>query len=89
MHSHRSRVSDPSEGDEGLSYLYFVMAKILTNLNSAGKDPIGFAATILYMSCLKTGEDTTQTQMADAAGVTDVTIRSRLRDLKIKLKLKN
>src|SRR6188472_3345541 len=58
-------------------------------LLSAGKDPMGFAATILYMSCLKTGEDTTQTQMAHAAGVTDVTIRNRLRDLKIILKLKN
>jgi transcription initiation factor TFIIB len=58
-------------------------------LLSAGKDPMGFAATILYISCLKTGEDTTQTQIAHASGVTDVTIRNRLRDLKIKLKLKN
>jgi transcription initiation factor TFIIB len=58
-------------------------------LLSAGKDPMGLAAAVLYMSCLKTGEDTTQTQMAHAAGVTDVTIRNRLRDLKIKLKLKN
>jgi transcription initiation factor TFIIB len=58
-------------------------------LLSAGKDPMGLAATILYMSCLKTGEDKTQSQMAHAAGVTDVTIRNRLRDLKIKLKLQN
>jgi transcription initiation factor TFIIB len=58
-------------------------------LLSAGKDPMGFAATILYVSCLKTAEEKTQTQIAHASGVTDVTIRNRLRDLKIKLKLKN
>jgi transcription initiation factor TFIIB len=58
-------------------------------LLSAGKKPMGLAATVLYLSSLKTGEDTTQNQMADAAGVTEVTIRNRLRDLKIKLKLKN
>jgi transcription initiation factor TFIIIB Brf1 subunit/transcription initiation factor TFIIB len=53
---------------------------------SAGKKPMGLAATVLYLSCLKTGEDTTQIQMADAAGVTEVTVRNLLRELKTKLK---
>jgi len=56
---------------------------------SAGKDPMGLAATVLYLSCLKTGQDKTQNQMAQAAGVTEVTIRNRLKDLRDKLNLIN
>jgi transcription initiation factor TFIIB len=52
------------------------------NVFSAGKDPMGLAATIIYLSCLKTGEGITQTQVAQASGVTEVTIRNRCRDLK-------
>ncbi len=56
---------------------------------SAGKNPMGFAATILYLSCLKTGENKTQVDIAYAAGVTDVTIRNRFKELKTKLELSN
>jgi transcription initiation factor TFIIB len=52
---------------------------------SAGKNPMGFAATILYISCLKTGENKTQNDIAYAAGVTEVTIRNRYKELKSKL----
>lgn len=52
---------------------------------SAGKDPMGLAATVLYLSCLRTGEETTQTQIAQASGVTEVTVRNRLKELKSKL----
>jgi transcription initiation factor TFIIB len=52
---------------------------------SAGKDPMGLAATVLYLSCLKTGEERTQTQIAEASGVTEVTVRNRLKELKSKL----
>jgi transcription initiation factor TFIIB len=50
----------------------------------AGKDPMGFAATVLYLSCLRNGEATTQRDIAEAAGVTEVTIRTRFKDLKTK-----
>lgn len=49
---------------------------------SAGKLPMGLAATVLYMSCLKNGENKTQKDIADVAGVTEVTIRNRFKDLK-------
>jgi len=49
---------------------------------SAGKDPMGFAATVLYIACLSTGEKRTQTDIAQAAGVTEVTLRNRYRDIK-------
>jgi transcription initiation factor TFIIB len=52
---------------------------------AAGKDPMGLAASILYVSCLKTGESINQTEIAKASGVTDVTLRNRYKDLKIKL----
>jgi transcription initiation factor TFIIB len=51
----------------------------------AGKNPMALAATILYFSCLKTGENKSQFDMAEAAGVTEVTIRNRSRDIKNKL----
>src|ERR687886_2560606 len=52
---------------------------------SAGKNPMALAATILYFSCLKTGENKSQFDIAEAAGVTEVTIRNRSRDIKNKL----
>jgi transcription initiation factor TFIIB len=51
---------------------------------SAGKDPMGLAAAVLYLSCLIVGEATTQREIAVAAGVTEVTIRKRSKDLKAK-----
>jgi transcription initiation factor TFIIB len=31
--------------------------KVAENEISAGKDPMGLAATVLYISCIKTGEN--------------------------------
>jgi transcription initiation factor TFIIB len=42
---------------------------------------MGLAASILYIACKETGEVKTQKVMANAAGVTEVTIRNRVRDL--------
>nr|MDP9288713.1 hypothetical protein [Thermoproteota archaeon] len=39
------------------------------------------------MSCVKTGEHRTQKEVAQAAGITDVTLRNRFKDLKDKLQL--
>ncbi|HKU49562.1 MAG TPA: TFIIB-type zinc ribbon-containing protein [Nitrososphaera sp.] len=54
---------------------------------SAGKLPMGLAATVLYIACLLNGENMSQKKIADAAGVTEVTIRNRLKDLTSKLGL--
>lgn len=59
-----------------------MMKEEATEKKVAGKNPMGFAAAVLYMACLLSGEQTTQTILADAAGVTSVTIRNRIRDLK-------
>ena len=62
-----------------------IMKDVAKKEISAGKDPMGLAATVLYLSCLRTGEETTQTQIAQASGVTEVTVRNRLKELKSKL----
>jgi transcription initiation factor TFIIB len=48
----------------------------------AGKDPMGIAATVLYIACLGSGEKKTQTDIAQAAGITEMTLRNRYRDIK-------
>ena len=62
-----------------------IMEKVTENEISAGKDPMGLAATVLYMSCIKTGENISQKEISNAASITDVTLRNRLRDLKNQL----
>ena len=48
----------------------------------SGKDPMGIAATSLYIASLETDEKFTQKEIALAAGVTEVTIRNRCKNLK-------
>jgi transcription initiation factor TFIIB len=49
---------------------------------SSGKDPMGLAAAALYFSCVINGVSITQRDLAEAAGVTEVTIRNRYKGLK-------
>ena len=55
---------------------------------SIGKDPMGLAAAALYLACTMNGENRTQKEIADAAGVTEVTIRNRYKELQEVLQLK-
>src|SRR5918912_1649254 len=53
-----------------------------------GKDPIGMASSVLYLVNLAEGQRNlrkTQTEIAKAAGVTEVTIRNRSKELRKKL----
>ena len=60
--------------------------KILKNAERqnvlAGKHPMGVAASALYLACLNLEENRTQKEIADAAGITEVTIRNRCKSLK-------
>ncbi|MEM1580892.1 MAG: transcription initiation factor IIB [Candidatus Bathyarchaeia archaeon] len=71
-----------------------IQAKALKILNeakrkhiSAGKDPMGLAAAALYIAAYLAGEKRTQKEIADAAGVTEVTVRNRYKTLKRQLRL--
>jgi transcription initiation factor TFIIB len=54
---------------------------------SAGKDPMGLAAAALYIACLQNTEKNTQKDISEAAGVTEVTVRNRYKDLMKQLHL--
>ena len=54
---------------------------------ASGKDPMGLAAAALYIACLQNNEKKTQKDIAEAAGVTEVTVRNRYKNLKRQLRL--
>jgi transcription initiation factor TFIIB len=54
---------------------------------AAGKDPMGLAAAALYIACLQNNEKKTQKDIAEAAGVTEVTVRNRYKALARQLNL--
>ncbi|MBN2111910.1 transcription initiation factor IIB [Candidatus Woesearchaeota archaeon] len=54
---------------------------------TSGRGPTGIAAAALYVSALLHGEKRTQREVADVAGVTEVTIRNRYKELLEKLNL--
>jgi transcription initiation factor TFIIB len=58
---------------------------------SAGKNPMGFAASILYLASIITKDDdnVTQMELAEAAGVTEVTIRNICKSLRRYIDLAN
>ena len=52
---------------------------------SAGKAPMGLAASALYLASVIEGESKTQKEIAEASGVTEVTVRNRYKGLRIDL----
>jgi len=54
---------------------------------TSGRGPTGIASAALYVSALIFGEKRTQREVADVAGVTEVTIRNRYKELLDKLDL--
>ncbi|MBN1175359.1 transcription initiation factor IIB [Candidatus Woesearchaeota archaeon] len=54
---------------------------------TSGRGPTGIAAAALYVAALINGEKRTQREVADVAGVTEVTIRNRYKELLEKLEL--
>ncbi len=64
-------------------YAVKILKKAEQNGISAGKDPMGLAASALYISSLRVGENCTQKIVAQAAGVTEVTVRNRCHGLKL------
>jgi len=54
---------------------------------TSGRGPTGIAAAALYVAALLHGEKRTQREVADVAGVTEVTIRNRYKELLDELKL--
>ncbi|MFX0040420.1 MAG: transcription initiation factor IIB family protein, partial [Candidatus Heimdallarchaeota archaeon] len=51
----------------------------------SGKDPKGLCAGAIYLACKLKSKEVTQQQIVQVIGVTEVTLRSRYKDLKNKL----
>jgi transcription initiation factor TFIIB len=67
-------------------------SKILNTYRSrysiSGKDPKGLCAGAIYLACKLKKKEVTQQQIVKAIGVTEVTLRSRFKELKNKLNIK-
>jgi transcription initiation factor TFIIB len=50
---------------------------------TAGKDPVGVAAAALYIACQETMQNVMQKKIASVAGVTEVTVRNRVKMLQL------
>jgi transcription initiation factor TFIIB len=77
------RVANAAQlGEKTTRHAFKMMSELLRKKTlTAGKDPMGLAASILYIATKETGETKTQLDMAKASGVTEVTIRNRIRAL--------
>ncbi len=53
----------------------------------SGKDPKGLCAGAIYLACKLRNKEVTQQQIVQVIGVTEVTLRSRYKELKNKLKI--
>ncbi len=63
-------------------YAVKILKETQERKESAGKDPMGLAAAALYYSCFINGVSITQRDLAEAANVTEVTIRNRYKALR-------
>jgi len=66
-----------------------LLAKIVEKEISAGKNPVGLAAAVLYLSCVKSNERKNQADIANASGITSVTIRNTVESLRKELGIKD
>ncbi|MFQ6084964.1 MAG: transcription initiation factor IIB family protein [Candidatus Bathyarchaeia archaeon] len=64
-----------------------ILVEALEKRVTAGKDPMGVAAAAIYIASVVNNERRTQKSIANAAGVTEVTVRNRYRGLKEDLDL--
>ncbi len=60
----------------------YIMKEITRREISAGKNPMGLAASVVYSLCLINGDNISQSVFAQTAGVTEVSIRNICRNLR-------
>ncbi|MBA7549643.1 hypothetical protein ES705_42133 [subsurface metagenome] len=65
-----------------------ILTTYISNFSISGKDPKGLCAGAIYLACRIKDLEFTQQQIVNSIGVTEVTLRSRYKELKNKLKIK-
>ena len=79
--ANKTRVSEKTKR-LGVDY----MRKVIQINAAGGKDPMGLAATVLYIASQSHGDrNKSQKYFADIAGVSEVTIRNRIQELRTKI----
>ena len=58
----------------------FILDILKENQVVAGKKPDAVAATVVYMACIKNNESTSQQKISRISGITNVTLRNRLKE---------
>jgi transcription initiation factor TFIIB len=82
------KISSRLEFDERITRSAMTLMQNLLDLGiSAGKDPMGLASAVLYVISQMHGKTIKQADFANAAGITEVTLRARSKDIKDKLGL--
>ena len=64
-----------------------ILKVFMSRYSTSGKDPKGLVAGTIYLVCKKKGITLTQKEIADIVGVTEVTLRSRYKELVKKLNI--
>jgi len=64
-----------------------ILTAYVSNFPISGIDPKGLCAGAIYIACKLRNIELTQLQIADSIGITEVTLRSRYKELKKKLKI--
>jgi len=59
-----------------------VLERARRSAAAAGKDPMGLAAAAIYFACVEAGEGRSQRDIAEAADMTESTVRNRYRGLR-------
>ena len=66
-----------------------VLKAFISQYSTSGKDPKGLCAGALYLVCKKKDKRISQKEIANIVGVTEVTLRSRYKELVSKLNIKD
>ena len=64
-----------------------ILTTFISNFSISGKDPKGLCAGAIYLASKIRNNDLTQQEIVNSIGITEVTLRSRYKELKKKLKI--
>ena len=81
-------VSDLELDSEIEALIKKILTTYIDNFSISGKDPKGLCAGAIYLASRIKNLELTQQQIVNSIGITEVTLRSRYKELKNKLKIK-
>ena len=80
---HLSRIAESLNISHQSERLAKAMLKqLMEEGNHVGKSPKGLASSALYIACKTYGEKCTQSSLSKVSGVSSLTIRKRVKDIK-------